>query len=130
MEYYFFEEFKSRFNTVAIDYVHYPDEVFVNIKESYPVLPVVAISLFCWLALFWISKKLTAKMWETPASGKNRLIHFGAAAVLSAALLGTAGFQELANSARNASSTKSPITATFRSWPHWSPPTWITALII
>ncbi len=94
VEYYFFEEFKSRFNTVAIDYVHYPDEVFVNIKESYPVLPVVVISLFAGLALFWISKKLTAKMWETPASGKSRLIHFCAAAILSAALLATAGFQE------------------------------------
>ena len=30
-DYYFFEEFRSRFNTVAIDYLLYPHEVFVNV---------------------------------------------------------------------------------------------------
>src|SRR5262249_29449712 len=29
-EYYFFDEFKSRFNTVAVDYLIYPTEVFGN----------------------------------------------------------------------------------------------------
>ena len=42
-EYFFFEEFKSRFNTVAVDYLLYPHEVFVNIWESYPVA-VVALA--------------------------------------------------------------------------------------
>src|SRR5206468_7657863 len=41
-EYYFFEEFRSRFNTVAVDYVVYPHEVFINIRESYPFGTVVA----------------------------------------------------------------------------------------
>src|SRR5262249_23169999 len=36
-EFYFFEEFKSRFNTVAVDYLLYPHEVFINIWDSYPV---------------------------------------------------------------------------------------------
>jgi phosphoglycerol transferase MdoB-like AlkP superfamily enzyme len=40
-EYFFFEEFKSRFNTVAIDYLLYPHEVFVNIWDSYPVAKVI-----------------------------------------------------------------------------------------
>ena len=30
-EFFFFEEFKSRFNTVAVDYIWYPHEVFTNI---------------------------------------------------------------------------------------------------
>ncbi len=30
-DYYFFEEFRSRFSTVAIDYLLYPHEVFVNV---------------------------------------------------------------------------------------------------
>ena len=33
-EYYFFEEFKSRFNTVAVDYLLFPHEVFVNIWDG------------------------------------------------------------------------------------------------
>jgi len=36
-ELYFFEEFKSRFNTVAVDYLFYPHEVFINIWDTYPV---------------------------------------------------------------------------------------------
>ena len=36
-EFFFFEEFRSRFNTVAVDYLLYPKEVFVNIWESYHV---------------------------------------------------------------------------------------------
>jgi len=37
VEYFFFEEFRSRFNTVAVDYLLYPEEVFVNIWQSYHV---------------------------------------------------------------------------------------------
>ena len=36
-EFFFFEEFDARFNLVAVDYLIYPHEVFVNIWESYPV---------------------------------------------------------------------------------------------
>src|SRR5258706_18314 len=36
-EYYFFDEFKSRFNTVAVDYLLFPHEVFINIWDAYPV---------------------------------------------------------------------------------------------
>lgn len=36
-EYFFFEEFDARFNLVAVDYLIYPHEVFINIWESYPV---------------------------------------------------------------------------------------------
>ena len=42
-EYYFFQEFRSRFNTVAIDYLIYPQEVFINIRDSYPVPAVLAV---------------------------------------------------------------------------------------
>ena len=42
-EYYFFEEFKSRFNTVAVDYLLFPHEVFVNIWDAYPVGWVIGI---------------------------------------------------------------------------------------
>lgn len=41
-EYYFFEEYRSRFNTVAIDYLHYWTEVSGNIAEMYPVFDITA----------------------------------------------------------------------------------------
>ncbi|MEO8163809.1 MAG: hypothetical protein ABI619_00300, partial [Betaproteobacteria bacterium] len=37
VEYFFFDEFDARFNFVAVEYLIYPHEVFVNIWESYPV---------------------------------------------------------------------------------------------
>jgi len=43
-EYFFFEEFNSRFNAVAVDYLIYPSEVFINIWQSYNV---VFLFLFC-----------------------------------------------------------------------------------
>jgi len=44
-EYFFFEEFNSRFNAVAVDYLIYPTEVFVNIWQSYNVLSIIFICL-------------------------------------------------------------------------------------
>lgn len=39
---FFFAEFDSRFNFVAVDYLMYPTEVSANIGESYPVAAVLA----------------------------------------------------------------------------------------
>ena len=38
---FFFEEFQSRYNPVAVDYLIYPHEVFVNVWESYPFIRVI-----------------------------------------------------------------------------------------
>lgn len=38
---FFFDEFLSRFNTVAIDYLIYPTEVVTNLWESYPLVKIV-----------------------------------------------------------------------------------------
>jgi hypothetical protein len=40
-EWFFWDEFTSRFNHIALDYLIYPHEVFVNIWESYHVPAVV-----------------------------------------------------------------------------------------
>src|SRR5262249_56503974 len=52
-EYYFFEEFRSRFNTVAVDYLLYPHEVFINIWDTYPVAWVIVVC-GC-LAAVWVA---------------------------------------------------------------------------
>ncbi|HEV8260886.1 MAG TPA: LTA synthase family protein [Burkholderiales bacterium] len=55
VEYFFFDEFDARFNFVAVEYLIYPHEVFVNIWQSYPVAEVLiataALTLVVFLAL-------------------------------------------------------------------------------
>lgn len=51
-EYFFFEEFRSRYNTVAVDYLLYPHEVFINIWDTYPVVLVVIVCAV--LSLSWV----------------------------------------------------------------------------
>ena len=41
-EYLFFDEFGTRFNFIAIDYLIYTREVVGNIRESYPLVPIFA----------------------------------------------------------------------------------------
>jgi phosphoglycerol transferase MdoB-like AlkP superfamily enzyme len=86
-EAFFFEEYRSRYNTVAIDYLIYPHEVFVNIWEAYPVPTVVAIvalvasgvTWFGWRALLWAEQSIIPTR-----SGKGVLTWALAAVVLVA----------------------------------------------
>jgi phosphoglycerol transferase MdoB-like AlkP superfamily enzyme len=57
IEYYFFEEFDSRFNLVAVDYLVYPTEVIGDIRAAYPVQPVLAVSLVAALAIVWTLRR-------------------------------------------------------------------------
>ena len=55
-QFFFFQEFDARFNLVAVDYLIYPHEVFVNIWESYPVgkvLILVAVLSSAMLYALW-----------------------------------------------------------------------------
>src|SRR4051812_34001425 len=62
-EYFFFEEFKSRFNTVAIDYLVYPHEVFVNIWETYPVTKVLVGCFIASFIIVFCFCRVTRAMW-------------------------------------------------------------------
>ena len=44
-EYFFFHEYASRFNTVAIDYLHYWTEVSANIKQMYPIKQILSVCI-------------------------------------------------------------------------------------
>ena len=82
VEYYFFDEFKSRFNTVAVDYLAAPKEVAGNIWESYPVVPIVSICAV--LSLLWLVVALIyfRQMWFQPVRARTRFAHFAIAFVL------------------------------------------------
>lgn len=54
-EYVFFDEFQSRLNYIAFEYIVYPREVCCNIWESYPIIELLAvvglIGGSCWFLL-------------------------------------------------------------------------------
>lgn len=56
VEYFFFDEFNARFNYVAVEYLIYPHEVFVNIWETYPVARVMAAAMALALAMTWLAR--------------------------------------------------------------------------
>jgi phosphoglycerol transferase MdoB-like AlkP superfamily enzyme len=89
VEFFFFEEFRSRFNTVAVDYLLYPYEVFVNIWQSYHVGVVIAACAALSLAWLFVASKLFAGMWERPFSFKVRLAHLAVVLALAAVLAPT-----------------------------------------
>src|SRR6267378_8463539 len=73
VEFFFFDEFKSRFNTVAVDYLIYPHEVFVNIWESYHVGIVILVCFVLAVAWLFAASKFFGRMWEQSISTKARL---------------------------------------------------------
>lgn len=73
VEYFFFEEFKSRFNTVAVDYLLYPHEVFVNIWDSYPTGKVLLVCLAATAFWWWAVARWFAPMWHIPVPRRLRL---------------------------------------------------------
>ena len=89
VEFFFFDEFKSRFNTVAVDYVYYPREVFINIWESYHVGIIIALCLFLGLCWLFAASKLFTSLWERPFSAKARLLLLVGAIGLAAILAPT-----------------------------------------
>lgn len=56
-EYFFWEEFGTRFNFIAVDYLVYTTEVIGNIKESYPLYPLLAGIAVVTLLTTFLSKK-------------------------------------------------------------------------
>ena len=83
VEYFFFDEFNSRFNFVAVEYLIYPHEVFVNIWQSYPVARVLLATVVLTAVAIWFMRKpLLAK--RTPAG--SRRIRLATLAILAAAI--------------------------------------------
>lgn len=56
-EWTFWEEFQSRFNFIAVDYLVYTTEVLGNIRESYPVVPLLLGVATLTVALFWTTAR-------------------------------------------------------------------------
>ena len=75
----FWQEFESRFNFIAVDYLVYTYEVINNINESYP-LPILISGMlaFCLLLTgFFYKRRLFANSFNSVTPFKKRLIYTG-----------------------------------------------------
>jgi phosphoglycerol transferase MdoB-like AlkP superfamily enzyme len=81
-EYFFFAEFDSRLNLVAVDYLMYPTEVVGDIWAEYPVVKVLlATGILTALVVYWRRRELVPSQTEATTLGSRGLV-FGALAAL------------------------------------------------
>jgi len=88
-EFVFWNEFATRFNFIAVDYLVYTREVIGNIRESYAVGPIVAgvgAAALGMLALVW--RPIVRAARPAGMGFARRAAHFGALAALAVALFG------------------------------------------
>ena len=65
-EWTFWEEFQTRFNFIAVDYLVYTTEVIGNIRESYPVPAILSVLFVSTTALCWWGRR-----WLSPQHGRD-----------------------------------------------------------
>lgn len=83
VEYFFFEEFSSRMNLVAVDYLTSPTEVMVNIWESYPVGLILAITAGVTAAIVLLLRRAIRADAETSVPVTKRLAALALHAVVA-----------------------------------------------
>jgi phosphoglycerol transferase MdoB-like AlkP superfamily enzyme len=81
----FWEEFRSRFNFIAVDYLIYTHEVIANIQESYPLPLLITGILLITSAIIWFYARMAAfsKTFHAQASLKQRLSVVGVGALIA-----------------------------------------------
>jgi phosphoglycerol transferase MdoB-like AlkP superfamily enzyme len=72
-EYTFFDEFATRFNFIAVDYLIYTNEVIRNIRESYPVNAILGVLLLLNIFAFLPVKKHLSRSFSHKSSIGSRL---------------------------------------------------------
>ncbi|GGM84603.1 sulfatase [Dyadobacter beijingensis] len=87
-EWIFWDEFGSRFNFIAVDYLVYTQEVLGNIRQSYPVEVIVLVLLLLAALLTWEQRRILARQ-DVPGAGfgQRSLWMTGYLAVLLAAFM-------------------------------------------
>ncbi|ANH82772.1 sulfatase [Niabella ginsenosidivorans] len=84
-EWFFWNEFASRYNFIAVDYLIYTNEVIGNIRESYPLFPIITGVLLLSAAIFYFTSGPIACSVRTPLAFLKRLLF--AAIMIAAGLL-------------------------------------------
>jgi phosphoglycerol transferase MdoB-like AlkP superfamily enzyme len=72
-EYFFFEEFDSRFNLVSVDYLIYPTEVAGDIWAEYPIVVIlVAVGIIALVSVLLFRKRLSIPEQPTTFGARSR----------------------------------------------------------
>ncbi len=95
-EYLFFDEFQSRFNYIAFEYLIYPTEVVTNLWESYPMVPLLGGIAALAIVIYLPMRKGTTARLAIPLPMTRRLGLFGAALAAIAGLWLTTDMSSLA----------------------------------
>jgi phosphoglycerol transferase MdoB-like AlkP superfamily enzyme len=86
IEYYFFEEFNSRFNFVAVDYLAYPTEVADNVWQSYHVTLVFSLVVIVTATVLFLLRRPVREAWQRVTPPLKRVAFVaGFAAILAVA---------------------------------------------
>jgi phosphoglycerol transferase MdoB-like AlkP superfamily enzyme len=73
-EWFFWKEFASRYNFIAVDYLVYTNEVVGNIRESYPLFAIVSALGFATLLIFLFTRKSIVRSVQVPMHFVKRLL--------------------------------------------------------
>lgn len=65
-EWIFWDEFESRFNFIAVDYLIYTQEVLGNIRQSYPVGIILGVLILLTITVSWLLAKAVASFTFVP----------------------------------------------------------------
>ena len=113
----FWDEFKTRFNFIAVDYLIYTHEVVKNIQQSYPLpLLIIGVSLTVFLVLFLFHKRNAFKnTFSHPVTLKQKAIvlAIGLTSCLFFTLFITNNHAEWSTNRYNAEISKSGIYSFF-----------------
>ncbi|HEX8277423.1 MAG TPA: LTA synthase family protein, partial [Segetibacter sp.] len=91
-EWFFWEEFSVRYNFIAVDYLVYTNEVFGNIKESYPIPAIVSVVLVFTAGIFFLVRPVIKRSAAAASSFSSRTII--AAALLAICAINYFGVKE------------------------------------
>ncbi len=116
-EFFFFAEYASRYNTVAIDYLHYWTEVSGNIREMYPWKTVVAICVVGSASISWVLWRMVRPAAEVPFArrAKGLVAWLGAAGVLFT-VSGSIEFQSSSERVMNELSSNGLASGAIAAW--------------
>jgi len=71
-EWVFWDEFSTRYNFIAVDYLVYTTEVIGNVWESYPVVKIILLVLALTLTAFYLLKNTIKQALQSQASFGKR----------------------------------------------------------
>jgi len=74
-QYFFWDEFSSRFNFIAVDYLVYTQEVIANIYQSYPIVTILLCIFVLSIAIWYLFRNtFTCPKCKAPSAKKRLLV--------------------------------------------------------